>query len=294
MNERKVNLFVVGAMKAGTTSLASLFSTHPDIYCPPVKEPHFFVDYMPETLYEPGRFFDLEQYLETKFPEPLHIAKVTEQAQYDRIFSLAGEEKYLADFSTAYLHAPGSPEHIQKYNPDAHIIIILRDPLKRAHSHYKMDIGKGRTTATFQQALEKELAAYEQGELPWYSYLGMSFYQDAVKNYRGRFKQVHVIRFEHLISKTEEVLDELTEFLQIAPFEQTVISYANTARKPRLQRLYAALKRVGVKDYFSAIFGSKFKQRAYRALSRSETDPLELSPEIEARTKSIFQIESYL
>ena len=139
---RKVNLFVVGAMKAGTTSFMERLAGHPDVYVSPVKEPHYFINELPENLYEPSRFFDLDHYLMKDFPEPLHICKVERLEQYERIFSLAETQNYRAEGSTAYLHAPESAGLIHAYNPEAKLLLLVRDPLKRAYSHYQMDLGK--------------------------------------------------------------------------------------------------------------------------------------------------------
>lgn len=143
MDVQKANLFVVGAMKAGTTSFTNLLSKHEQIYCPPVKEPHFFVEALPRSLYESSRFFNLNSYLENDFPKPLHITKIETLAQYRQLFTLAAAEAYRVDASTAYLHAEESAQRIHAYNPEAKIIILLRDPLQRAFSHYKMDLEKG-------------------------------------------------------------------------------------------------------------------------------------------------------
>ena len=101
MQKTKTNLFVVGAMKAGTTSFIDLLSQHPEIYAPPVKEPHYFVDQLPLSLYDPGRFFNLNDYLEKEFPKPLHITKIETSGQYKKIYAHCGTETYQLDASTA-------------------------------------------------------------------------------------------------------------------------------------------------------------------------------------------------
>ena len=78
----KCNLFIIGAMKAGTTTFVDLLNNHPEIYMSPVKEPHYFINSLPKQLYDPSRFFNLDNYLEKKFPEPLHITKVETEKQY--------------------------------------------------------------------------------------------------------------------------------------------------------------------------------------------------------------------
>ena len=90
----KANLFIVGAMKAGTTSFIETLSTHPEIYVSPVKEPHYFVNELPAALYQDSRFFDLQRYLDHQFPEPLHITKIKTEAQYARLFSFKSLDRF--------------------------------------------------------------------------------------------------------------------------------------------------------------------------------------------------------
>ena len=75
----KANLFLVGAMKAGTPRLCEIMQQHRAIYVSPIKEPHFFVDTLPEILYEPSPFFSLERYFRKEFPKPLKFWLKKEQ-----------------------------------------------------------------------------------------------------------------------------------------------------------------------------------------------------------------------
>lgn len=294
MSERKTNLFVVGAMKAGTTSFVELLSEHPQIYCPPVKEPHYFVDHLPRTLYEPGRFFRLNDYLEKEFPKPLHITKIETEAQYQQIYSLAASEKYRADTSTAYLHTPESAQHIQEYNPDAKIIILLRDPLRRAFSHYKMDVGKGRVNESFQNLMQQNISEYEAGTLLWSSYLGMSLYSNAIERYQKLFPNVLIVHFEALASNKAQTLADISAFLSVEAFEDVDLDHKNIARTPRFPRLLYFLNRLGLKDYFSKIFSSTFKQWLSKKTSSGKTIDLELSEATRNQLVQIFRKESQI
>ena len=294
MKENKVNLFVVGAMKAGTTAFANLLSMHSQIYCPPVKEPHYLIDRLPEQLYEPGRFFSLDDYLENEFPQPLHITKIETELQYRKIFSLASTEKYRVDTSTSYLHTKESAKLICSYNPDAKIIILLRDPLKRAFSHYKMDIGKGRVKGTFEALITRDIAAYRNQELPWYSYLAMSLYKGPIERFKSLFSDVLVIDLEKLIDNKKNTLATVSSFLEIDIFENIAIDHKNIARRPLFPKLFYLLRRMGLKDYFSKIFSSTFKQWLFRNTSSKEKFEVELSEATLEDLKQIFSTESQI
>ena len=292
--ENKTNLFVVGAMKAGTTSFIDLLSQHADIYSPPVKEPHYFIDRLPLSLYDPGRFFSLDDYFENQFPDPLHIAKIETSQQYAKAYSLSGTKPYKLDASTAYLHAPESASAIRAYNSEAKIIILLRDPIKRAFSHYKMDLGKGRITNSFEEVINENIDAYEKGQLLWYSHLGMSFYKSPKDRFENLFSDVLVVQFDDLIKRQDEVLSEIASFLAIEDFKNIEVEHKNRARKPLFPKLFYLLKQLGLKDYFSKIFSSTFKQWLARKTSSDATFEMELTDATRIKLNQIFNKESQI
>ncbi len=291
---QRVNLFLVGAMKAGTTSFSELLSQHEEIYASPIKEPHYFVDELPVNLYEPSRFFDLEQYFEKNFPEPLHITNINTESQYELAYSLAGEQKYRLDSSTAYLSAPGVASRIKAYNPDATIVVLLRDPLKRAFSHYKMDVGKGRINKTFESCLQDEITQSKLHALPWHSYLGMSSYKASIESFKKEFSKVIVIHLEDLKDQPKTTLESLASYLDISDFEQETLVHKNVARKPKYGRLFYVLKKMGLKDYFSRLFSNTFKQWIFRATSKEDAFEMKLSPDLKAELNRFFKEHSTL
>jgi len=292
MEHKRANLFVVGAMKAGTTSFLELLSKHEQVYAPPLKEPHYFIDSLPTNLYEPSRFFSLESYLAKDFPDPLHIAKIETAEQYEQIFSLFKDQNYLVDGSTAYLHAEESAQLIHAYNPNAKIIILVRDPLKRAFSHYKMNLGKGRDKKSFETVLLEEIELYNKQQLPWYSYLGMSFYNQATARYAKLFDQVLVLKFEDFTANTTETMKIVEGFLAIDPFSELSVAHKNESKTLRFQKLFYFLKRLGLKDYFSKIFSSKFRQWLFAKVSKKGKMQLKLTQETAAKIETIFNKES--
>lgn len=285
---------MVGAMKAGTTTITDFFVKHPEVYTPPVKEPHFFVKELPKNLYEPSRFFTEEKYFNTDFPKPLHIANLKEEDHYKTMYSLCGDEAYRLDASTAYLHAPEAAQNIFVYNPDAKIIILKRDPLKRAFSHYKMDLGLGRTKRTFEEIMVEQIEAYNTGCLAWNTYLAMSFYKEPVAQYKKMFKEVLVIDFDVFIVNPSSAIKSITLFLGISNVENRSMSHKNESKSLKFQKVFYYLKKVGLKDYFSKIFSTKTKQRIFKIVSRKEKQPMYLSEEIRAQLNTIFKIESVI
>jgi hypothetical protein len=293
MESKKANLFVVGAMKAGTTFFTEILSQHPQIYLSPIKEPHYFINSLPKNLYEPSRFFSLENYLANDFPVPLHIAKVEKLDQYQKLFSLASEAHlYRAEASTAYLHAPESAGLIHEYNPNAKIIILLREPIKRAFSHYNMDKGLGRVKMEFETFVKDEIVKYNNGALPWNSYLGMSFYNNAINRYQSSFEDVLVVNFEDLTKNKTGTLKAISEFLNINDFTVANVERTNETKQLRFQKLFYFLKQLGLKDYFSHLFSENFRQGIFRIVSTDKKPSINLLEETLDKITQIFNKES--
>ncbi|WP_034257949.1 sulfotransferase family protein [Altibacter lentus] len=288
----KANLFIVGAMKAGTTSFIETLSTHPEIYVSPVKEPHYFVNELPAALYQDSRFFDLQRYLDHQFPEPLHITKIKTEAQYARLFSLARSETYRAEGSTAYLHAPETAGLIKEYNARAGILIILRDPFKRAFSHYKMNLSLGKEKRSFEKVMLSDLEKYDQGTLQWHSYLGMSCYDRAVRRFEQHFDRIHIIRFEDLMKHPQKVFSSLESFLGIIPFTPVTTEHKNESKALRFQKLFYILKQLGLKDYFSRIFSATFRQWLFRKVTKNKKQEMVLTETTRKRVEEVFKKES--
>ncbi|QNJ98952.1 sulfotransferase family protein [Constantimarinum furrinae] len=292
-SERKANLFVVGAMRSGTTSFSEVLSKHPQIYFSPIKEPNYFVDSLPKALYEPSRFFDLETYFDKKFPSPKHIAHIENPIHYQTLFSQAAEQHiYVAEASTAYLHAPDTARRIYEYNPNATIVIILRDPLERAYSHYRMDLGLGREKQSFEHCMTTQLKLQRSGDLPWYTYLNMSFYDSVIEKYSALFKTVICVRFEDMIDNTDSFLANLSAELKISPFGYYLFDKNNAAQTPRFKSMWYWGRRLGLKAPFSYLFPSKLKQGIFQKLSRTDRSHLEISNPLFEELNEVFKKQS--
>ncbi|MBE9190538.1 sulfotransferase [Gloeocapsopsis crepidinum LEGE 06123] len=112
MSKPRPNLFVIGAMKAGTSSLHNYLNNHPQIFMCSPKEPMFFSNH---SNWEKG------------------------EQEYLKLFENAGDALLVGESSTNYSKAPyysGVPELIAQFNPDARFIYIMRDPIERTISHY--------------------------------------------------------------------------------------------------------------------------------------------------------------
>lgn len=100
---RKADLFIVGAPKCGTTAWFEYLRSHPKIFFPEMKEPHYFAPDMPNREY------------------------IRSLDDYQKLFSSAEDSSVLGDASVLYLYSEEAARLIAEYNPGARILIFLRD-----------------------------------------------------------------------------------------------------------------------------------------------------------------------
>jgi hypothetical protein len=207
----KPNLFIVGQPKSGTTALHQFLGQHPEIFMSSIKEPHFFCsDFHLESdrAYGKKRFFDFRS-----------------ESAYLQLFTKAGEAKISGESSTNYLYSQVAAEKIHNFNPDAKIIIILREPAKflySLHSHYVKFTEENEpdflTALSLESDRRQEKVSSPRVTSPSYLYYSqrVQYYQQ-VKRYYDRFKpeQIKVIVFEEFQSDNQRIYQEILEFLGV-------------------------------------------------------------------------------
>src|SRR5258708_4333366 len=109
--------FIIGAGKAGTSSLHHYLDQHPEIQMSSNKEPHFFAGPENGFPYAMGRVSGLKEY----------------ERLFDPAFSVRGES---SPGYTSYPRRQGVPERIRELVPDAKFIYLARDPIARTVSHH--------------------------------------------------------------------------------------------------------------------------------------------------------------
>lgn len=219
----KVDFFIVGAPKAGTTSLHNSLALHAEIFMPEIKEPNFFssVELMADNLYYKEKIISF-------LPE------------YEKLYA-GSDKKIKGDASVSYLFYPSTASNIFQYNPDARIIIILRQPVDRAISHYQMDKRLG-----FVNAPLEAIFADAGNNAPSYfqQYFLLGKYTEQVKRYLEVFpeSQVKILLFEEVKSDFRKVIEDTLLFLGITNLESIPVAENQNAsfefNLPLFSKLY--------------------------------------------------------
>ncbi len=201
------NFFIVGAPRAGTTSLYYYLKDCPEVYMSPTKEPRFFKS----ELYKP-------------VPTEEGINLKGNKKKYLQLFSNVKDEKAIGEASPSYLRDPGTAILIHEVIPNAKIIIILRDPINRVFSHYLYLKSSDKEKRSFDKAVINEITKDTTDYKPYNVYLDASLYFEQVKRYQDIFgtNQVKILIFEEFMKEPEKNLSEVLEFLGINSISQKV------------------------------------------------------------------------
>jgi hypothetical protein len=205
------NFIIIGAAKAGTTSLYHYLSQHPDVYMSPIKEP--------------GYYCDEEQVRD--------IPAVRSREAYESLFSGTGAAQAIGEATSSYLNAVAGIDRMHADLPGARLIVSLRHPVDRAYSSYLARCARGIETSTPEDALWPGHISFET-----------SLYGERLQRYFGRFprEQVKVIFFDDLIARPQDTVRDVFRFLGLDPaFDADTATRHNRSVVPRFARLNRAI-----------------------------------------------------
>lgn len=198
---------IFGVARAGTTSLYNYLTAHPKVAKATVKEVMFF---------------------DAKFNQGMNWYKAHFPTLLFKKYSMAGEA------SPSYIHDPLVPQRIKAALPKVKLIILLRNPIDRAYSHYLYAVRAGRETLSFETAVKLQMAersCFEQQDVlddpkhhqrvfHRYGYLSKSMYVNNLKRWFDTFpaEQILVLKSEDLYADSEAVVAKTLAFLELPPW----------------------------------------------------------------------------
>lgn len=257
MDVRKANFFIVGAPKCATTSVYRYLDSHPMVFMSKPKELNYF---SAEDIKEQGLYYK-ERVISTR-------------TDYDNVFDKACGEKILGDASVSYFHYSSVPERIYEYNRKAKILIILRDPVERAYSHYLMDKRLGYIDTSFEDVFHNRGSFTNHFQ----QYFQLSLYFIPVARYMKYFgeRNVKVLFDVDIMNDTELVLSELSDFLGIQNVGYAMNRQHNTYKEPRnaiVSALYSSgyIRRMAQKIVPRSVSAS-FKRYIFKNTDKPEVE----------------------
>jgi hypothetical protein len=194
----KVDFIICGTQKGGTSALDVYLRRHPHICMAERKEVHFF---------------DNEDVFRIGAPD---------YAQYHAVFKPKGSSQILGEATPIYMYWRDTPRRMWEYNPNLKLIVLLRNPIKRAYSHWNMKRELGAETLSFWEALQREEERCRKA-LPYqhrvFSYIDRGFYLEQLRRLWSYFpkEQVLVLKSDELKRQPKLALEKVCAFLKVEP-----------------------------------------------------------------------------
>ena len=254
MIKSKPDFLIIGAQKAGTTSIARYLEQHPQI--------------IKNNSWKEVRYYDLpENYSQGwgwylgNFP-----------------FKWQKGRRLTFDASPSYLYFPHIAEQIQKDFSEIKMIVLLRNPVQRAYSGWRMynsfkdnplpNLSSIADYRNFTEAIEQELSGDLSNPANYpYRYLGRGRYVEQLENYYQYFKadNILVLQFEKLKTDLEKILNQICDFLEIESFspqklEELKQEKYNVGKYKASDQDLAMMEKLA--DYFQP-----FNQRLYQLVN---------------------------
>lgn len=279
------NFLVIGAGKAGTTSLDQYLKQHPQIYVSPVKEPNFFA--------LEGEKVDFRGPGAEKL---INSWSVTDIESYRALFKDVKDEKAIGEVSPLYLYSPQAPDRIKHYIPDVKLIAILRHPAERAYSAYLWLFGQEREKIKdFAKAIEAEESRIQSNwEWIWH-YKNLGFYHTQLKRYYDRFdrQQIKVYLFEDLKNNGNSLIEDLYEFLEVDKIymPDTSMKYAYSVIPPKNQALQNFLTQQNpLKEFIKSLLPANIrKPLAAKVYRKNMAQSLKISKEMRQQLIEVYR-----
>jgi hypothetical protein len=267
----KVNFFIVGQPKCGTTSLFHYFKKHKEVFMPEQKQLYFFAKDHNEYRKKHEKFNTdhYSKYYNYKFED------------YISRFDFQENINVYGDITPDYIYSKTAPLDIYEYNKNAKILVILREPLSFLKSFHSQLIQSGREhEADFYKALSyqetrlKDVFKNDEQSPPFYfQYDELVNYLKLVKSYHDKFKDnFKIIFYDDFRRDNKSTLDNICDFLDIKKFDHIKniesnvsmqgINKLDSIKKNKLIKLFISLVPTKLKYWIKDnIFRLIFKKK---------------------------------
>jgi len=257
---KKVNLFIVGAAKAGTTSFHDYLDQHPDVCMSSIKEPNYFSQDQISDLYY------------------RQASLINDETSYYNLFDKGNSKNthiVYGESSVSYLSYPEIPKKLYKYNSNARILIFLRNPIERAFSHYLMDY----TAGYFDFSFEEILKFKESNALVYKQVIELSFYYSQIKEYLETFpkNQVKFIIMEDATKNLNKTIHEIESFLDLKTYNNYDFKVKNSFKNPPNKFINKIYRSQGFKNIAKRVISKKISDTIKNRLFKTKKPKIDLT-----------------
>lgn len=255
------NFLIIGAAKAGTTSLYAYLAQHPQVYMSRQKEP---------------RFFAIEGVTPNYggITQGINRGSISCLEDYQRLFEDVGDEVAIGEASTLYLYSPKAPERIAHHIPQTKLIAVLRNPVDRAFSSYVHLVRDGFETLSFAEGLAAEASRRAENWQPLWFYQDRGFYYEQLKRYFDRFEaaQIQIYLYEDLLENSQKTAQDIYRFLNVEASFVPDLTRSNVSGIPKrrwLQNLF--MKDNPLKSAIKPLLPEQLRKQVARNVHRQNT-----------------------
>ena len=252
-----VDFFIVGAPKAGSTSLYHYLDEHPQIEMSSQKEPDYFTD---KSIQKQGMYYGKN--------------RIDTLEKYHSLF-IEKEGVIYGEGSVSYLFYKHVAEDIKKYNSKAKIIIMLRNPIDRAYSHYLMDYRLGLVNDSFEDIINKT-SKHKNAHMFYQQYIEVSEYAEQVKRYLNVFDtdNILLIDYENFKNSVSETVDAVYDFLDVSTeFCANVNKKHNAFSMPKNKIIRFIYSWVLLRNFLNLIFPKSLAKKIRVLFFKNDKKP---------------------
>ena len=254
----KVDFFIVGAPKAGTTSLYHYLNEHPQVEMSLQKEPDYFSD---KAIQSQGLYYNKN--------------RIDTEEKYNGLFNTQKKDVIFGEGSVSYLFYPTVAQDIKAYNPNAKIIIMLRNPINRAFSHYLMDYRLGLVSDSFKDIINKK-SKHKNAHLFYQQYIKVGEYTTQLKRHFDIFDKQNIllIDYEDFKSDVASTVDAVYSFLNVSTeFSADVNKKHNTFTMPKNKLIRFVYSFAVIRNILSFIFPKNIVKAVRFMLFKKDKKP---------------------
>lgn len=225
MTGRLPDFVCIGGMRCGSTTLWEMLRRHRGIFLPETKELHYFD--------REGRRDGID-----------------DEASYRACFAGAASGQVCGECTPSYLTRERVCDRMARLMPRVRLLVILRDPVKRAWSHYGLRVRQGRESRSFERAIRAERAE----ESDWVrAYIGWSRYAEHLGRFEEAFgrESLHVLFLEELVKEPARVLEGVWRHLGVptdAEASREAPPKSNAMVMPRSVAMYSLTRRIATME----------------------------------------------
>lgn len=262
---------IIGAPRAGTTTLYEHLKRHPEVGMSRRKETNYFA-------YDPDH------------PVPEEVPgwfSVRTLEAYAAQFAHARGRKAVGEASPIYLATPGAAARIHALLPRVRLIAVLRNPVDRAYSGYVKWLHQINRRLDPRTDFDPG-ASWMQPDSDW---VQRGCYARLLRDYYEHFdpEQIRIFLYRDLVSSPQAVLGEIHAFIGVMPRSVSQLPRHNAGGQPRVPVVNAVLRHHGLRKRAERWTPGWLERAARRIVAANQEPPPPLPPPVRRRLQSIYR-----